>query len=492
MAGAANHNPEEGAVSSFSPLPQSVAQQNVPLGTELWELDLPETVEALVYHVTEEEEIPEEDSWEEDNGVSVATLSNASDNRTRSKAQGRDESKTTDRTIHTARERIPVTWDSSPAFDGGTAGTYVFTADIGSNIMTSEATPPQISVTVENRSADPLPDCPPETPQPCPKAEGCTLSAGHEGECVLPPPANMPQAKTIISWKFVDDEYLNQGKLSLPGGGLGQTADFDTVVSMLPTQISAVIDEKQAPETLDILRWDCPEFVEKGDGGHPVSGEYTFTAALQAEYSCDPLPAVQVSMEGASLLTDASITWDGLANAKASELGAEKGDTIVITGSPFSGNISCLTIDEENITVTSAGNPVSDVNIDIESTVHSLTIKDLDLTSANKQVAVYFRSESSASVLKAEGTCSIAAKRINNLSRVIRSMNGLTLEVGDASMTVTGSQSTDSAGGNMGVYADGSLTVNVGSGGTFTARCPVMSSSMSARALSADSITINN
>ena len=55
----AENAPEDGAVACFEALPGDVAKQTVTLGTQLGELNLPDTVTAHIYQVMEEE-IPDE------------------------------------------------------------------------------------------------------------------------------------------------------------------------------------------------------------------------------------------------------------------------------------------------------------------------------------------------------------------------------------------------------------------------------------------------
>ena len=296
VAMAENNVPEDGSIASFEELPSGVAEQAVPVGTKLSGLTLPDTVMATVYHVTEDTVIPDkvnggeadregglgrEDDMEDENGdASTASPSDAEESASGNHAGDSSEkdSGETVTTVTTSEEEIPVTWDSEPAFDGDTAGTYVFTADVGGYALTDGTEPPRIIVTVA------------EEIQP-------------EG-----PPENGAQIKTVTGWKFVDDENLNEGELPLTSVNADHQADFDTVVSMLPTRISAEIESETDPELVDITGWNCDEY--KQDGRWPLAGTYTFTAALADGYACDPLPAVKVLLGGAELFTDQ--TFDGL------------------------------------------------------------------------------------------------------------------------------------------------------------------------------------
>lgn len=290
--------------------------------------------------------------------------------------------------------------------------------------------------------------------------------------------------KTVTGWTFVDDENLNEGELALPGVSAEQQLDFDTVVSMLPTRISAEVEGEADKVPVDIIGWSCPQYKQDG-GSWPLTGEYTFTAAIPSNYSCEPPPTVQVIMESVSLLANSPVRWNGDSDRIASDLTGGGGGVIVINGSNSTSDGATLIINEDNITVTSQGNPVSGINIIIE--VESLTIKDLDLTSVHNRNAITFNNQkSSASILKTEGSCSIAATQTGNVISVIKSSNDLTLDVGDASLTLTNSQ-RGSSGSSRDVEVSGKLTVNIENGGELTARCPIIPESVNARALQATS-----
>lgn len=189
VAMAENNPPEDGAIASFEKLDSGVAKQTVPVGTELAELNLPDTVKAKVCHVTEEE-IPQEEEITDEN-ASTASPSNADGNVSDSGATDRVKTITT---VTTSTEDIPVTWDSAPAYDGDVTSNYVFTADVGGYVLADGVKPPQIIVTVKDDS----PESQPEEPKPCEKTEGCMLPDGHEGECVTEPPtADNALVKTI-------------------------------------------------------------------------------------------------------------------------------------------------------------------------------------------------------------------------------------------------------------------------------------------------------
>ena len=188
----------------------------------------------------------------------------------------------------------------------------MFTADVGGYPLSSGATLPQITVTVSADTAEKPTGKPPKEPLPCTKTGGCTLEDGHEGECVMAPPANDALVKTITGWTFVaaDDSDYADHELALPGVSMDNQADFDTVVSMLPKQIRGESEGTENPETLDITGWSCEEYKQDGGDNWPLTGDYIFTAALPDGYACDPLPAVKVLLGGANLYANEG--YDGL------------------------------------------------------------------------------------------------------------------------------------------------------------------------------------
>ena len=112
------------------------------------------------------------------------------------------------------------------------------------------------------------PDCP-----VC-GAEGADLTACagtvEEGDAA-------PQ--TVTAWEWIGADNLNEGTLPLTGAGEANPVDFDTVVTMLPTGITATVAGSEEPAEL-ALTWSCEGFPETASGG-----EYTFTAELPEGYT---------------------------------------------------------------------------------------------------------------------------------------------------------------------------------------------------------------
>ena len=196
----------------------------------------------------------------------------------------------------------------------------MFTADTGRYALSNGVMPPQITVTVAEEIEDEETETRQEELDPCTKTEGCTLREGHEGGCVLLPPANGSLAKTITHWTFADGDNLNGGELPLPGVNRKHQAEFDTVVSMLPTQILSEIEDEAAPALVDITGWTCDTY-RLDSGSWPVLGEYLFIAVLPEGYICDPLPSVKVTLGGADMLVLNNTITEGHITVTASKGG---------------------------------------------------------------------------------------------------------------------------------------------------------------------------
>ena len=122
------------------------------------------------------------------------------------------------------------------------------------------------------------PDCP-----VC-SAEGADLAACagtvEEGDAAEETdPAQNPAEQTILSWEWIGADNLNEGVLPLPDVSAENPVDLATVVSMLPTGITATVDGSADSVEL-ALTWSCGDFPETAS-----AGEYTFTAALPEGYT---------------------------------------------------------------------------------------------------------------------------------------------------------------------------------------------------------------
>ena len=159
------------------------------------------------------------------------------------------------------------------------------------------------------------------------KTEYATPADADQKDKDAPKSDDAPKGdETVIRWEFVDDDNLSGGELSLIGVSPENRADFDTVVSMLPEQVRAEIEEA-GKVTLPIADWNCPEYQQDEDGEWPFTGEYEFIAELPDGYVCKPPVSVLVTLGGAMVNTiNDRFTIDGL-NYK--ELGP---DTVQLIG----------------------------------------------------------------------------------------------------------------------------------------------------------------
>ena len=159
------------------------------------------------------------------------------------------------------------------------------------------------------------------------KTEYATPADADQKDKDAPKSDDAPKGdETVIRWEFVDDDNLSRGELSLIGVSPENRADFDTVVSMLPEQVRAEIEEA-GKVTLPIADWNCPEYQQDEDGEWPFTGEYEFIAELPDGYVCKPPVSVLVTLGGAMVNTiNDRFTIDGL-NYK--ELGP---DTVQLIG----------------------------------------------------------------------------------------------------------------------------------------------------------------
>ena len=111
----------------------------------------------------------------------------------------------------------------------------------------------------------------------CPvcSAEGADLTACR-GEAA---DQAAPAEQTVTAWEWIGADNLNEGVLPLTAAGAENPVDFATVVSLLPTGITATVEGSADPVEL-VLTWSCGDFPEQA-----TEGEYTFTAALPEGYA---------------------------------------------------------------------------------------------------------------------------------------------------------------------------------------------------------------
>lgn len=129
----------------------------------------------------------------------------------------------------------------------------------------------------------------------CTLTEGCNQLSEHEGECET---LDKQQGIKVNNWVFNDADNLNEGVLAIPGVNSTNQIDLETLVNMLPKSISMLEGDRSE---LDIISWNCPEFVIDEDGNWPSSSEYIFTAELPEGYDFELMPSIKVLLGGAEL-----------------------------------------------------------------------------------------------------------------------------------------------------------------------------------------------
>ena len=149
----------------------------------------------------------------------------------------------------------------------------------------------------------------------------------------------------------------------------------------------------------------------------------------------------------------------------ASGLSVGAGGTIRITGSNTSGG-AILTIDVDNVTVTSDGVAVSDVCIEVIG-ADSMSIQNLNLTAQDEKDALMFYMDRNDKLLTVKGTCILQGGQsdFTGKNAIKRNYGVLTVEIGDADLRVIGGESSDTTGaypGGTGILGNVKLNVDGG------------------------------
>lgn len=133
----------------------------------------------------------------------------------------------------------------------------------------------------------------------------CPICKDAQEKCAAPE-ADNGLTITVIGWKWIDPGAdLTDGNLALPGVNEDNQADFDTVVSMLPEQISATVNGADEKAEITLAGWACNLFKQDEAGSWPAAGDYLFTASLPEGYVLTddaPRLEVAVTLGGADML----------------------------------------------------------------------------------------------------------------------------------------------------------------------------------------------
>lgn len=153
---------QENIITAFSSLPEEVKEQTVSIGTDIDELKLP--VELTVYlsresskQITEEsgQESTEQENTEQENNGGSDDIEENSDTENEN---GQDMQPKGSALFGEQEETSVisgVTWQSKPAYDGNTKGTYLFSAVLPESYTLAEnVSLPEITVTVEDNGTD--------------------------------------------------------------------------------------------------------------------------------------------------------------------------------------------------------------------------------------------------------------------------------------------------------------------------------------------------
>ena len=279
----------------------------------------------------------------------------------------------------------------------------------------------------------------------CGYSEGspCTFDPA---DCELCNFQENPAEQTILSWEWIGADNLNEGVLPLPGVSAENPVDLATVVSMLPTGITATVDGSEEPVELTIT-WACEDFVSPATGG-----TYTFAAALPQSYTLSEETAaltVPVILGGDLLPVDtlATISWYGLsvADTKISGGGYWLND-------PSTGGI------------TNNGASASNYNVHFDANTYTLTLNNANLTKASMQGAII--------VVFPMNTTDFTINLIGD--NVLESSNIYGIYTKNTNMTITGSGSLTVSGSQYGIAefdeqpANSTFTFTI-AGGTVTA-----------------------
>ena len=328
------------------------------------------------------------------------------------------------------------------------------------------------------------PDCP-----VC-SAEGADLTACagtvEEGDAAEETdPAQNPAEQTILSWEWIGADNLNEGVLPLPGVSAENPVDLATVVSMLPTGITATVDGSADPVEL-ALTWSCGDFPETAS-----AGEYTFTAELPEGYTLGEetasltvpvilglglLPVTALAADEVSYL---AYSWDG--SKLTSEMKSVTDYTLVASTDTAWGAAG------ETTWYVADGDVSISNRVDVNGSVNLLLKDDCELSpnfiiiSAGSTLTIYAQTEGetagklvcSNGIGTVGSTLIIHGGTVNSTGPIgagiggrSRGEQGGTVTIYGGTVTATGHRGAGIGGGMSGGGQGGTVTIY---GGTVTA-----------------------
>ncbi|WP_037372559.1 InlB B-repeat-containing protein [Anaerovorax odorimutans] len=151
ISAAAETLPDGGEIISFKALSETTANQLVTLGTDLADLDLPDTLMATIRVAIATDADEQEQSEQEPEDSAVITSSAVQVDNSETSEQITEQSDQEKVEYKTMETNVPVTWNSNPEYDGDTVGIYIFTANAGN--FKVDTVLPEITVTVQDQSS---------------------------------------------------------------------------------------------------------------------------------------------------------------------------------------------------------------------------------------------------------------------------------------------------------------------------------------------------
>ena len=289
-------------------------------------------------------------------------------------------------------------------------------------------------------------------PAPCALTEGCTLSDGHEGDCVSPQPAPDGGLKqTVTGFPGFDPD----GFTPLRTIGVAEKTTVEAIG--LPDTLAATLDG-QAGETEIPVAWETAADYENTE-----YETYDFTAVLGEEYALaegmtdSDLPYITVNIAGMenplAMAAGDVTTADALIAALTSDTPATitLGGDITLTEAATMGANHTLAIPPNCTLAISSSN--STIVGQIQIGAHTLTVNGGGAVTVNNIGRPGFFSNTQGGTLNLEG--------ITVTPRSDRGIQVRTVNVGDGAAVDLNS----AVGGSLIYLPDGTYTLNVNDGG---------------------------
>ena len=307
---------------------------------------------------------------------------------------------------------------------------------------------------------------------------------GKQGENIVSDENLTKQAtdKHITTWQWIDEEeYLDPetGSLALPFANKEHPAYLDDVISFLPTQILATVENtedteaEETEETITLGDWACDNYPEDG----AYSGSYTFTATLPDGYELSEdaeALTVLVELGGAQMYENETGQTVGTFTVTGGTLGADytydeennvltiKTDTSITIKNTDQTKATTDRIEVES--GVSADITLAGVNINVSSNSNTAAFKIADDSTGNVTITL---ADGSENTLKSGYGCAGLQKNGEGENIEGENIGKLTIQGGTngtGKLIATGNYGAGIGGGKTGSGSD--ITI---SGGTVTA-----------------------